>query len=138
PSLPSRPRRSPHCCSSAFSWSATSSWDSPPGRANSRGHAELSPGLSRHEACHRDGAPRRLARVPPLRPRRRAARFGRERRRDLAALQSAGFDAVMFGNENDRPYELAVDSASLAAMAYVIGRLAPELRVPFGVNLLWD
>ena len=23
---------------------------------------------------------------------------------DLAALQSAGFDAVMFGNENDRPY----------------------------------
>ena len=27
-------------------------------------------------------------------------------RRDLAALQAAGFDAIMFGNENDRPYEL--------------------------------
>lgn len=59
-------------------------------------------------------------------------------RRDLAALQDAGFDAVMFGNENDRPYELDVDRASLAAMAYAIGRLASEIRVPFGVNLLWD
>jgi uncharacterized protein len=58
--------------------------------------------------------------------------------RDLAALQSAGFDAIMFGNENDRPYELSVDRASIAAMAYAIGRLAPEIRIPFGVNLLWD
>ena len=59
-------------------------------------------------------------------------------RRDLAALQSAGFDAVMFGNENDRPYELKVDPASAATMAYVIGRLAGEMKRPFGVNLLWD
>lgn len=59
-------------------------------------------------------------------------------RRDLAALQSAGFDAVMFGNENDRPYELKVDPASAATMAYVIGRLAGEIKPPFGVNLLWD
>ncbi len=59
-------------------------------------------------------------------------------RRDLAALQAAGVDAVMFGNENDRPYELAVDTASTATMAYVIGRLRNEIRVPFGVNVLWD
>ena len=59
-------------------------------------------------------------------------------RRDLLALQAAGFDAVMFGNENDRPYELKVDSASAATMAYVIGRLAGEIKPPFGVNLLWD
>jgi membrane complex biogenesis BtpA family protein len=59
-------------------------------------------------------------------------------RRDLAALQAAGFDAVMFGNENDRPYQLQVDAASLATMAYVIGRLHAELTVPFGVNVLWD
>ena len=59
-------------------------------------------------------------------------------RRDLAALQAAGFDAVMFGNENDRPYELKVDTASSATMAYVVGRLAGEIRVPFGVNVLWD
>jgi membrane complex biogenesis BtpA family protein len=59
-------------------------------------------------------------------------------RADLAALQAAGFDAVMFGNENDRPYELKVDTASTATMAYVIGRLRSEITVPFGVNVLWD
>jgi membrane complex biogenesis BtpA family protein len=59
-------------------------------------------------------------------------------RRDLRALQAAGFDAVMFGNENDRPYELSVDVASTATMAYVIGRLRDEITVPFGVNVLWD
>ena len=57
---------------------------------------------------------------------------------DLAALQAAGFDAVMFGNENDRPYELRVDPASTATMAYVIGRLRDQITVPFGVNVLWD
>ncbi len=58
--------------------------------------------------------------------------------KDLAALQAAGFDAVMFGNENDRPYEFEVDRASTATLAYVIGRLQDEIAVPFGVNLLWD
>ena len=58
--------------------------------------------------------------------------------RDLDALQKAGVDAVMFGNENDRPYEFAVDTASTATMAYVIGRLRSEITVPFGVNVLWD
>lgn len=59
-------------------------------------------------------------------------------RADLKALQGAGVDAVMFGNENDRPYELKVDTASTATMAYVIGQLRPEITVPFGVNVLWD
>jgi hypothetical protein len=57
---------------------------------------------------------------------------------DLRALQAAGFDAVMFGNENDRPYEFQVDTASTAAMAAVIGTLKSEITVPFGVNVLWD
>jgi uncharacterized protein len=59
-------------------------------------------------------------------------------RKDLRALQDAGVDAVMFGNENDRPYEFKVDTASTATMAYVIGILRNEIRVPFGVNVLWD
>ncbi|MBV6657978.1 MAG: BtpA/SgcQ family protein [Devosiaceae bacterium] len=59
-------------------------------------------------------------------------------RSDLHALQEAGVDAVMFGNENDRPYELEVDTASTATMASVIGRLRDEITVPFGVNVLWD
>ena len=59
-------------------------------------------------------------------------------RKDLEALLSAGVDAVMFGNENDRPYELNVDMASTATMAYVIGQLRSLITVPFGVNVLWD
>ena len=59
-------------------------------------------------------------------------------RHDLEALQAAGFDAVLFGNENDRPYELEVDAASTATMAHVIGCLRDSIRVPFGVNVLWD
>jgi len=56
----------------------------------------------------------------------------------LRALQDAGFDAVMFGNENDRPYEFDVDTASTATMAAIIGALKREITVPFGVNVLWD
>jgi membrane complex biogenesis BtpA family protein len=59
-------------------------------------------------------------------------------RNDLRALQEAGVDAVMFGNENDRPYEFKVDAASTATMAYAIGRVRDRIRVPFGVNVLWD
>jgi len=44
----------------------------------------------------------------------------------------------MFGNENDRPYEFRVDTASTATMAYVIGRVRDRITVPFGVNVLWD
>jgi uncharacterized protein len=53
-------------------------------------------------------------------------------------LAAARVDAVMFGNENDRPYELRVDAATTATMAYVIGRLRDQITVPFGVNVLWD
>ncbi|MEM3658207.1 MAG: BtpA/SgcQ family protein [Candidatus Hadarchaeum sp.] len=59
-------------------------------------------------------------------------------RNDLSALQSAGIDAILFCNENDRPYELIVDQASVATMSYVIGCLKKEIRVPFGVDVLWD
>ena len=57
---------------------------------------------------------------------------------DLEALQGAGVDAVMFGNENDRPYEFEVDKASTASAAYIIGKLKSNIDVPFGVNMLWD
>jgi len=59
-------------------------------------------------------------------------------RRDLEALQGAGVDAVMFGNEGDRPYQLRVDVGCTATMAYVIGRVKEQLRIPFGVDVLWD
>ena len=58
--------------------------------------------------------------------------------KDLLALQEAEVDAVMFGNENDRPYEFKVNPASSSTMAYVIGSLRNKIKVPYGVNVLWD
>ena len=57
---------------------------------------------------------------------------------DLLALQEAEVDAVMFGNENDRPYEFNANPASASTMAYVIGTLRNKIKVPYGVNVLWD
>jgi membrane complex biogenesis BtpA family protein len=57
---------------------------------------------------------------------------------DVARLQAAGVDAIMFGNEGDRPYLLKAAPEGLAAMAAAIGVLARELKLPFGVNYLWD
>ena len=59
-------------------------------------------------------------------------------RRDLDALQSGGIHAVLFCNENDRPYRLDADFAAVAAMTDVVASLRDELSAPFGVNVLWD
>ena len=59
-------------------------------------------------------------------------------RRDLIALQNGGVDAVMFSNEFSLPYLTNVDTVTVAAMARVIGELMSDIRIPFGVNVLWD
>jgi membrane complex biogenesis BtpA family protein len=59
-------------------------------------------------------------------------------RRDVDALQAGGIDAIMFGNENDRPYLLQAPAEGIAAMTAIVEALKPVLTVPFGVNYLWD
>jgi uncharacterized protein len=58
--------------------------------------------------------------------------------KDIEALQAGGVDAIMFGNEGDRPYLLKASPSTLAAMAFVVGELKRSIKVPFGVNYLWD
>lgn len=58
--------------------------------------------------------------------------------RDLQALQDGGVDAVMFSNEFSLPYLTKVKPVTIAAMARVIGELMPKIRVPYGVDVLWD
>jgi uncharacterized protein len=58
-------------------------------------------------------------------------------RRDVDVLVSAGFDAVLFCNENDRPYQLRAGLESAAAMTRVVTECRPA-GVPFGVDFLWD
>jgi len=59
-------------------------------------------------------------------------------RHDLLKLQNGGVDAVMFSNEFSLPYLTQVKPVTVASMARVIGELKSEIRVPFGVNVLWD
>lgn len=68
---------------------------------------------------------------------------GMERVVDLAraeflALQEGGVDAVMFSNEFSLPYLTKVEPVNTACMARVIGELMPEIKIPYGVNMLWD
>jgi membrane complex biogenesis BtpA family protein len=58
--------------------------------------------------------------------------------KDIEALQDGGIDAVMFGNEGDRPYILKASPQSLAAYGFAVGQLKELIKVPFGVNYLWD
>jgi len=59
-------------------------------------------------------------------------------KRDLIALQNGGVDGVMFSNEFSLPYLTKVPTVTVASMARVIGELKPYIKVPFGVDVLWD
>ena len=57
--------------------------------------------------------------------------------RDVELLTRAGFDAILFCNEGDRPYQLKATLEGVAMMARVVTEVAPRDR-PFGVDYLWD
>lgn len=59
-------------------------------------------------------------------------------RKDMLALQNGGVDAIMFSNEFSLPYLTNVRTETVASMARVIGELMPEIKIPYGVNVLWD
>jgi len=59
-------------------------------------------------------------------------------RANLRALQDGGVDAVMFSNESSLPYLTKVEPITTVCMARVIGELRHDIKVPFGVNVLWD
>jgi hypothetical protein len=59
-------------------------------------------------------------------------------RKDFLALQNGGVDSVMFSNEFSLPYLTDVQPVTVAAMGRIIGELLSDIRIPFGVNVLWD
>jgi uncharacterized protein len=58
-------------------------------------------------------------------------------RKDVKILLDEGVDAVMFCNEDDRPYSFKSDFVSVATMTRIVTELRPKDR-PFGVDYLWD
>ena len=59
-------------------------------------------------------------------------------KKDLSALQNGGVDAIMFSNEFSLPYLTKVEPITIAAMGWIIGALRSEIKIPYGVNCLWD
>lgn len=59
-------------------------------------------------------------------------------RREIAALQDGGIDGILISNEFSLPYLTQTEPITAIVMARVIGELRSEIRVPFGVNVLWD
>ncbi len=58
-------------------------------------------------------------------------------RRDVELLVDGGVDAIMFCNEDDRPYVFKAGMEQVTAMCRVITECKPE-GIPFGVDFLWD
>jgi uncharacterized protein len=58
-------------------------------------------------------------------------------RRDTELLLEGGFDAILFCNEGDRPYQLRAGLEASAVMTRVAVECRPSDR-PFGVDFLWD
>ncbi len=59
-------------------------------------------------------------------------------RQDLIALQEGGVDGVMFSNEFSLPYLTEVEPVTYTTMARIIGELKHDIKIPYGVNVLWD
>lgn len=58
-------------------------------------------------------------------------------KRDVAHLVDGGVDAILFCNENDRPYQLEAGLEASAMLARVVTECRP-ISIPFGVDFLWD
>lgn len=58
-------------------------------------------------------------------------------RKDVEHLEQSGVDAIMFCNEDDRPYVFEAGIEQIAAMTRVITETKPS-SIPFGVDFLWD
>jgi membrane complex biogenesis BtpA family protein len=57
---------------------------------------------------------------------------------DVKALQDGGIDGLLFCNESDLPYTTKLDSEVGAWNTFLVGAVYDQIRIPYGVNLLWD
>jgi len=57
---------------------------------------------------------------------------------DMLVLQEGGVDGILFSNEFSLPYLTKVEMITVASMAALIGEMKREIKIPYGVNVLWD
>lgn len=59
-------------------------------------------------------------------------------REDYNQLIEGGIDAVLFCNENDKPYRFRMESHGISMMTYIVEKVVDKTSVPFGIDLQWD
>lgn len=59
-------------------------------------------------------------------------------RREIIALQDAGFDALVFANEGDRPYLSQVGPEVVAAYTRIVSQTLEVVEIPYGCGVLVD
>lgn len=57
---------------------------------------------------------------------------------DISILQDEGIDGILISNEFSYPYQQKVSQITVATIARVIGELRKDIRVPFGVDCMYD
>jgi len=62
----------------------------------------------------------------------------RRLKEDARVLQEAGFDALVFANEGDRPYLTPVGPETVASYVRIATEVSAEIHVPFGCGVLID
>jgi membrane complex biogenesis BtpA family protein len=59
-------------------------------------------------------------------------------RREIRTLQEAGFDALVFANEADRPYLAQVGPEIIASYTRIISQALDVVKIPYGCGVLVD
>jgi uncharacterized protein len=57
---------------------------------------------------------------------------------DIESLQIGGIDGIMLSNEGSIPWMTNPEPVTAVAMAALIGQVRKEIRVPFGVHVIWS
>jgi len=57
---------------------------------------------------------------------------------DAIALEEGGVDGLLFSNESDAPFLFKVGPETVASVTYVVARVIERVKLPFGVDILWD
>jgi membrane complex biogenesis BtpA family protein len=58
--------------------------------------------------------------------------------RDAKTLEKGGVDAIMFENNYDIPHREFVSPETVAIMTFLIQKISEKIKIPFGVNVLWN
>jgi membrane complex biogenesis BtpA family protein len=59
-------------------------------------------------------------------------------KREIIALQDAGFDALVFANEGDRPYLSKVGPEIVACYTRIVSQALDVVKIPYGCGVLVD